>query len=88
LLQRKIEPTNALQSIPDLVKEGMSLSLTASVKGQTGEQCFKYTGKCKDLDDPEALAAGKRIITTASRSAALPKAHPQAASGEATTLAV
>jgi chitinase len=57
LLQRKIEPTNALQEIPDLVRESQTLALTMSVKGETGELCFKYSGKCKDLDDPEALAS-------------------------------
>lgn len=56
LLQRQIAPTSQLQDVAELVEKAQTLSLTESVKGQTGEQCFKYKGKCKDLNDNEALA--------------------------------
>ncbi|KAI7201665.1 glycoside hydrolase family 18 protein [Hortaea werneckii] len=56
LLGEEVESTSSLQSVPELVRRSQVLSLTESVKGQTGEQCFKYKGKCKNLDDNEALA--------------------------------
>ncbi|KAI7026582.1 glycoside hydrolase family 18 protein, partial [Hortaea werneckii] len=56
LLGKKVESTSSLQSVPDLVRRSQALSLTESVKGRTGEQCFKYKGKCKNLNDNEALA--------------------------------
>ncbi|RMY35478.1 hypothetical protein D0865_13898 [Hortaea werneckii] len=43
-------------SVPELVRRSQILSLTESVKGRTGEHCFKYKGKCKNLNDNEALA--------------------------------
>jgi len=56
LLGRTINPTSSLQDIDDLKQQAQHLSLTASVKGQTGEQCFKHKGKCVNLDDDQAMS--------------------------------
>jgi chitinase len=56
LLGRTISSTSSLQDTTDLLRKTDQLSLTASVKGQTGEGCKKYDGDCKDLDNNKALA--------------------------------
>ncbi|KAK3369407.1 hypothetical protein B0T24DRAFT_580387 [Lasiosphaeria ovina] len=66
LLGRKIEATSSLQDTKDLLQKAQQLSLTESIKGQTGENCKTYTGGCKDLNDAKALAdacgAGNTVV--------------------------
>lgn len=56
LLGRTINPTSSLQDIDDLKQQAQHLSLTASIKGQTGEQCYKHTGRCMNLNDEQAMS--------------------------------
>lgn len=56
LLGRTINPTSSLQDIDDLNQQAQHLSLTASIKGQTGEQCYKHTGRCMNLNDEQAMS--------------------------------
>ncbi|KAL9616247.1 MAG: hypothetical protein Q9160_008873 [Pyrenula sp. 1 TL-2023] len=57
LLGRKINPTALLQHNTELRHKARQLSLTQSVKGQTGEGCETFEGYCKNLDDNKALAS-------------------------------
>lgn len=56
LLGRKVSPTSSLQDTTELLQKAQHLSLTESIKGQTGEGCKKYEGDCKDLNNNKALA--------------------------------
>lgn len=56
MLGRKVKSTSSLQDTTDLLKQAQQLSLTSSIKAQTGENCIKYDGDCVDLNDNKAMA--------------------------------
>lgn len=66
LLGRTISSTSSLQDTTDLLHKAEQLSLTESIKGQTGEGCKTYNGDCKDLNNNKALAdacgAGNTVV--------------------------